>query len=203
MLRPRKELIDMRRPLKKIAILAGTIFLTGLLLAPSAFSAPPKASSRGAQKAVPASGTLKLGIVDLQKIMRESKAATAARNKLMKEVEGKKEQIIAKTQTVQKLEQEIAKLPATTTQDQQRQKAEQLKIEVRELNNLRQDVEEEIKRKDREMAQQIIGDIMQIIRDYARNERFSVIVERSTIIMAEESLDITDRILKLYDSQKK
>ena len=191
----------MRFPVKKITVLAALLFMTGLLLAPSAFSAPQKASQKGSAQKAPA-GAIKIGLVDMQKILRESKAATIARNNLLKELEGKKNQIIAKTQAVQTLEQEIAKLPPTTPEAQQRQKAEQLKLEVRELNNLRQDVEEEIKRKDREMAQKIFGEIMQVIRNYARNERFNLIVERSTVIMAEESLDITDKILKLYDSQK-
>ncbi len=60
-----------------------------------------------------------------------------------------------------------------------------------------------MKRKDRDMAQRLFGEIMQVIRNYAKSERFSLILERGTIIAAEEGLDITDKILKIYDSQKK
>lgn len=189
----------MRFPVKKITIMVALFLLAALLVAPNGFTAPQKAS----KKAPPPAGSVKIGIVDMQKILRESKAAKAARNNLLKDLEGKKAQIDAKTQAVQKLEQEIAKLPPTTPAEQQRQKADQLKHDLRELNNLRQDMEEEVKLKDREMAQKIFGEIMLIIRNYAQQERLNLVLERSTIVTAEESLDITGKILKLYDSQKK
>lgn len=191
----------MKFPAKKITALVALIFITGLLVAPHALTAP-RASQKASPKA-PAGAAAKIGIVDMQRILRESKAATAARNSLLKDMEGKRKQIEAKAKTVQTLEQEIAKLPPTTPQEQQRQKADQLKHEVRELTNLRQDIEMEIKNKDQEMARKIFGEVMQIIRNYARTERFNLIMERSTIVMAEENLDITERILKIYDSQKK
>jgi len=189
--------------MKKMIVVVALFLMMALLVAPAGFAAPPKASQKGSQKASSATGSVKIGIVDMQKILRDSKAAAAARNNLLKDVEKKKEQIIAKTQAVQALEQEIAKQPPTTPTEEQRQKADRLKHEVRELNNLRQDVEEEIKSKDREMGQKIFGEIMLVIRNYAQQERLGLILERSTILTAEEGLDITGKILKLYDSQKK
>jgi outer membrane protein len=148
-------------------------------------------------------GITKIGIVDMQKILQESKAAKAAKASFMKEMEAKREKINTKTLEVQRLEQEIARLAPDASLETRRTKGDQLKAQARELNNLRQDVEEEIKRKDRDMAQRLFGEIMQIIRNYAKNERFSLILERGTIVAAEEGLDITDKILKIYDSQKK
>jgi outer membrane protein len=146
---------------------------------------------------------LKIGIVDMQKILRESKSATAVRSSFMKELEAKKEQINTKAKEVQNLEEDLSRLDPGASVEAKRQRTDKLKIEARELNNLRQDVEEEVKRKDREMAQKLFAEIMQIVRNYARNERYSLILERATIIAAEEGIDITDKILKLYDSQKK
>jgi len=44
---------------------------------------------------------------------------------------------------------------------------------------------------------------MQVIRNYARNERFTLIIDRMAVITADESVDISERITKLYDAQKK
>jgi len=44
---------------------------------------------------------------------------------------------------------------------------------------------------------------MTTIRNFAQGERYSLILERSSIIAAEEALDITDKIIKLHDAKKK
>lgn len=146
---------------------------------------------------------LKIGIVDMQKILQESKAAKAARDEFVKEVESKRRELATKAQEVQRLEQELAKMDPKTPPEQRREKQDRLKQQARELNNLRQDIDEELKRRDRELTQKLIGEIMGTIRNFAQTERFTLILERSSILAAEESLDITDRIIKLHDGRKK
>jgi outer membrane protein len=188
-----------------------TILLLGCFIAMPALAAKD-APSRDAQskqqkeaqlKEAQSKPQLKIGIVDMQKIMRESKAAIAVRSSFVKELEAKKEQINAKAKEVQKLEEDLNRLDPGASVDVKRQRTDKLKHEARELNNLRQDMDEEVKRKDRELAQKLFAEIMQIVRNYARSERYSLIMEKATIIAAEESIDVTDKILKLFDSQKK
>jgi len=146
---------------------------------------------------------LKIGIVDLQKIMRTSKVVKAAMDDFMKEVDAKKNVLTKKAQEVQALEQELAKLDPKTPADQRRDKENTLKRQSRELTNQRQDIEEDLKRRDREVSQKIMAEIMTTIRNFAQGERYSLILERSSIIAAEEALDITDKIIKLHDAKKK
>jgi outer membrane protein len=173
-----------------------SLLFLGLMIASPALAAR-EATVKDTQK------QMKIGIVDMQKILRESKAANAARASFLKDVEAKKARIIAKATELQKLEEELNRMDATTPLETRRQKTDKLKHDGRELKNLQQDMEEEAKRKEMEMAQKLFGEIMQIVRNFAKSERYSLILERGTIITAEESIDITDRILKIYDGQKK
>ncbi len=146
---------------------------------------------------------LKIGIVDMQRILSESKAAKLARDEFAKEVEQKRKELAAKAQEVQKLEQDMAKMDPKATAEERRVKQDTLKHKARELNNLRQDIEEELKRRDRELTQKLIGEIMATIRNFAQTERYSLILERSSIVAAEEGLDITEKVIKLHDARKK
>ncbi len=141
--------------------------------------------AEAAPKAAGAAGPVKIGMVDVQKILRESKNSQKVRTAFMKDIEKKKAAITAKEGEARK------------------QKGDQIKHEMRELQYLREDAEGELKRKEVEITQKVIGEIMLIVRNYARSERFTVILDRMAVITAEESIDITDRILKLYDAQKK
>ena len=91
--------------MKKIGIfaMAAVFALCGAMPAAAAKEAPAKESQVR-------QGITKIGIVDMQKILQESKAAKAAKASFMKEMEAKREKINTKTLEVQRLEQEIARL---------------------------------------------------------------------------------------------
>jgi outer membrane protein len=165
-----------------------------LFLVLPAWAAPPRGSGGSAGG--------KIGIVDMQKVLRDSKNARNIRTAFLKDVEKKQAAIRAKEGEVRKLEEEFNRL-APNALEERKKKAEQLKIEARNLQHLREDAEGELKRKDAEITQKTIGEIMQVIRNYARNERFTLIIDRMAVITADESIDISERITKLYDAQKK
>jgi len=165
-----------------------------MLLALPAGAAPKAAAG--------VAGSGKIGMVDMQKILRESKNSQKVRTTFMKDVEKKQAAIAAKEAEVRKLEEEFKGLEPGAL-DARKKKGDQIKHEMRELQYLREDAEGELKRKEMEITQKVIGEIMLVVRNYARGERFTIILDRMAVITAEESVDITDRILKLYDAQKK
>jgi len=168
-----------------------------IFLALPAWAAPPRAAGGGG-------GTVggKIGLVDMQRLLRDSKNARNVRAAFLKDVEKKQEAIKNQEAEVRKSEEEFNRLAPSALEERKR-KAEQIKKEARELQHLREDAEAELKRKDAEITQKVLGEIMQVIRNYARNERFTLILDRMAVITADESVDITERIIKIYDSQKK
>jgi len=179
-------------------VMAATLVL-GLMIAMPAAAAKETPSNEAAQARQP----IKIGIVDMQKITRESKAAKAIRSNFQKDLDARKATIQDKIKDVQTQEEELARLDPGTPVETRRAKADKLKHDTRDLNNMRQDVEVEVKQKEAEMTQLLLAEIIKVIRNYARNERYSLILERGTVVTAEESVDITDKILKILDSQSK
>jgi outer membrane protein len=157
------------------------------------WAAPPKA--------VATAGPIKIGMVDMQKILRESKNSQKVRASFMKDVEKKQAAIAAKEGVIRKLEEEYNRLDPNAM-EARKKKGDQIKHEMRELQYLREDAEGELKRKEVEITQKVIGEIMQVVNNYAQGERFTVIMDRMAVITFERSIDITDRILKLYDQKK-
>ncbi|MDI9571494.1 MAG: OmpH family outer membrane protein [Pseudomonadota bacterium] len=144
----------------------------------------------------------KIGIVDMQRVLRESKNARNIRAAFLKDVERKQANIRAKEGEVRKLEEEFNRL-APEAYEERKKKADHLKIEARNLQHLREDAEGELKRRDAEVTKKTIEEIMQVIRNYARSERFTLIIDRMAVITADEGVDVSERIIKLYDAQKK
>ena len=178
--------------MKKIVFVVALFMV--LLLALPVWAAPKAAAAGG--------GSGKIGMVDMQKILRESKNSQKVRAAFMKDVEKKQTAIVAKEGAIRKIEEEFKGL-TPGDMDGRKKKGDQIKHEMRELQYLKEDAEGDLKRKEMEINQKVIGEIMQVVRNYARGERFTLILDRMAVITAEESIDITDKVLKLYDAQKK
>jgi outer membrane protein len=173
--------------MKKLFIVFGIIM--GLLLA----AVPVMAAT------VP----VKLGVIDTQKILRESKAAKAAQSVFMKELEAKRAVYQAKEKEIRLLEEELKSADQKMTAETRNKKAEKLAQEVKELKRLGADMEEELKKKEVELTRSLLSEIAQIVRTFSKKEHYTVIFEKSSVIVADDAIDITDRIIKLYDAGKK
>lgn len=146
---------------------------------------------------------VKIGVLDIQKIMRESKAAKNARTLFQKDVEAKRDTLKAKEKEIRLLEEEIKTADPKMSPETRRDKEFKLSREVKELQRLGADLEEELKKKDVELTRKLIGEIMQIVQSFAKKEHYTLILERASVVTADNAIDITDKIIKLYDAQKK
>jgi outer membrane protein len=144
---------------------------------------------------------LKIGFVDIAKIMRDSKAAKNAREVYQKDLESKKAILKEKSDKVAALEKDLK----NTKQDSPawKNKRDKLEQSVKELKRLQNDLNEELKKEDMEMTQKILTDVQNILKQVAKNENYSIIFEKKAALLTAEGLDITDKIIKLYDAQKK
>jgi outer membrane protein len=153
-----------------------------------------------AHVAMAADTSLKIGFVDINKIMRDSKAAKSARALYQKDLESKKAIMKEKGDKVASQEKDLK----NTKQDSPafKEKREKLAQEIKELKRLGSDMNEQLKKKDAELTQKILVDIQQILQQFSKSENYSILFERKTALVAVEGLDVTDKIIKIYDAKK-
>jgi len=146
----------------------------------------------------------KIGVINVQKIVRESKAGKDALATFEKDMQAKRATLKAREEAAQKLEAEI-KAGADKMQQADRQaKEESFMKEVRDLRRFRQDLEEELKKIDAELTQKVTREIVDVTRAVAAEQRYTVILQAGPqVVYVDKSADITDEVIKRYDSQAK
>jgi outer membrane protein len=149
-----------------------------------------------------AAGPVKIGVIDAQKIMRESRAARIAQADFMKDMEGKRAQLLAKDKEIKALDEELKNPELRLTEQIRKEKAEKLAREVKEFRRMDADMAEDLKKKDMELTQKILADIRRIVQSFAKSEKYTLILERNAVVTADDAIDITGRILMLYDEGK-
>lgn len=151
---------------------------------------------------VSSAADVKIGLIDTQKIMRESKAAKKARDVLAKDLEAKRAKFKAEEDQARKLDEELKKEGQSMTSAARQEKAEKLEKEIKELGRLKSDLEEDFRRKDAELARKVLGEIGNVVKEFRKKEKYTVILEKRYVVDADEAIDITDKIIKLYDAVK-
>ena len=140
-------------------------------------------------------GELKIGIVDVNKILKEAPQTISANKKLEKEFSARTEKLKSKIKNLQSEEKKFQK-ESLTMSDEQRDKAErgiqQRRIEVqRDERELREDMD--LRRREE------IGDLQEKINltidKIAADDKFDLILYNG-IAFASEKVDITNIIIK-------
>lgn len=145
---------------------------------------------------------VKIGLIDAQKIMQESKAAKRAQAVFLKDREAKMAILMGRQEEVRSLEEELKKKGKNMPPSVRKEKTEQLAHEIKELRRLRSDLDEELKKKNVELKQKILQEIREIVEEFVKKEKYTVILEKRWVVAADKAIDITDKIIRLYDAVK-
>lgn len=141
---------------------------------------------------------VKVGVFEVQKVMRESKTFEGYRQDLMKEIETKRKPLRDREESAraieQKLRQEGDKLPV----NERRALEERLANDARDIRRLREDFEVEVRKLDTQLAQKALGVISGVIKNIGEKEGYTLIFERSAAGIAyfKDTIDITGKIIQ-------
>lgn len=177
--------------MKKMAWI-GLIFF-GCILLPSSLLVAAE------QKPIP----VKIGVFELQKIMRESKVIQGYREQIGKEVESKKRLFTLKQETARQLEDRLIKEIQKLSPEEKVSQEEKLALEVKELKRLKEDIDQEIQKMDRQLTQQAFQRIGEEIKKLAQRDKFSIIFEKNAagVAFSNDSMDVTAQIIQLIDKK--
>lgn len=147
--------------------------------------------------------TLKIGVFDIQKVLVESRVIKEYRQKIGKEMEGKRKAFADKQEAAKQIEENLKARPSKLSLNDRKKLEEKLANEVKELRRLKEDMDSELQKIDRELSQQALRDIDKIVKEIANTEGYTIIFEKAAagIVHFRDSVDITSRVIKTYDKQ--
>lgn len=75
--------------------------------------------------------------------------------------------------------------------------------QVKELRRLKDDLEDELKRKNMQLKRKLAQEISEVVRAHLKKKKYTIILDKRSVIAADEAIDITDEIIKEFDARKK
>ena len=148
---------------------------------------------------------LKIAYVDIQKAVNESNAGKEAKKTITKDVEKFQRLVADKQKELQALKESLDKQVLMLTPDARANKEKEYQNKLREFQRWGEDTQNEVNQKRIEMERNISAAILKVIQKIGADEGYTVILEKNEniVLYVSKSIDITDRVIKAYDAQKK
>jgi len=152
----------------------------------------------------PAEPTIKIGYVDLQRVIRDSQAGKSAKDEFEKEFKGRRSIIETKLTELEAKRKEFNEKAPLMDEEARKKKAEEVDEMQKEIKRLREDFQEELRKRDFELTQKILEDLQKVINEIGQSGGYSLILEKTEggIVYASGAVDITDEVIKKYDAGK-
>jgi outer membrane protein len=148
---------------------------------------------------------LKIAYVDIQRAVNESNAGKDAKKLITKDVEKFQGQIADKQKILQTMKESLEKQAPMLNPDARATREKDYQNKLREFQRWGEDTQNEINQKRMEMERNISIGLQKVIQKVGADEGYTLILEKneSIVLFVSKALDITDRVIKAYDAQKR
>jgi outer membrane protein len=148
---------------------------------------------------------LKIAYVDIQKAVNECNLGKEAKKTIVKEAEKLHRQLTDKQKELQTMKESYDKQALMLTPDARATKEKELQTKVRELQRWQEDAQNDLNQKRGDAERSLYVGLQKVIQKLGADEGYTFILERneSIVLYASKAIDITDRVIKIFDAQKK
>jgi len=145
----------------------------------------------------------RVGVLDLQRCLKESKEGQKVFQILKKKKEDLQRRLDTRQRELLELRKELEKQSMMLSMDAQEGKKRTIDRKTRELEYLYKDLNEEMVRSQGKEQQRIFKELEKIIEKIGSEENYTLIMGKRVggVLYFSKSIDITDQVIKAYDQK--
>ena len=151
----------------------------------------------------PAYAQAKVGVVNLQEALNSVDEGKTAKAQLKKEFESKQKVISEREDEIRKLQGDFQKQQAVMNEETRGQRQEEIAKKAQELQTTYVTLQKELQDRERDLTRGIFEKMATIVREIATADGFSVVVDAQAVMFADPTVDLTNELVRKYNSRHK
>jgi len=154
--------------------------------------------------ALPAGGALaqsKIGVVQIERIVRDSAPALRAQKKLEAEFSRREQELNKMGDQLKRMQDELERDGVTMAEATRRNKERDFNDMNRDFQRKQREYREDVNQRKNEELSQVIDQANRIIRQIAADEKYDIILQEAAY--ANPRIDITDKVIKAMEGSSK
>jgi len=152
---------------------------------------------------------IKIGLVDLQRVLVESKKGKEPLAKLKADMDAKNRDLEAQEKRVRQMEADFEKQQSVLSEAARKEKQKAIQKAQVDLSRTVDDLKREFGERERELRQRLVREVATVVQEYGKKNGYVLIMEMRAagVMYSSEGADISKEIIAAYEggggSQKK
>lgn len=143
---------------------------------------------------------LKIGVINFEGIVTQSKYGQSARSKMQAKVKQIESSMQQSQKSLEDFQKEMSKQSMALSQEAQKAKIAEYRQKVMEFEQKRRQSQEQLSKAEQEIFQPVIQLLVKVTQDYARKNGYDLMLNaKNSVVYASEPLDLTMQILAEFD----
>ena len=146
---------------------------------------------------------VKIGFIDVQRAISESQAGKRAKDRFQAQVKKAEGDMLKEKSELERLKNDLDKKGPLMKEEERRNLEADLQKRYVAYQRTAGDYQQELRQKESEMMGDILKELEQIVNEVGKAEKFTLILERSQILYSDQGIDITNKVIEVYNSRTK
>jgi len=146
---------------------------------------------------------MKIGVIDVRRVVSESAAGKRAGERLQTQVKKAEADTLKERQELERLRTDLEKKGPLLKDEERRNLESDFQKRSVTLQRTMSDLQQEIQLKEREMMQSILKDLEGVVVEIGKADKFTLILDRSQILFGDQGIDITNKVIETFNSRAK
>jgi outer membrane protein len=147
-----------------------------------------------------AADVAKIGVVDFQRIFKNSNAGKALQAELKSQFNKMQAELEKIKSEIEEIQKSIERQATVMSKDVREEKKRDLQIKIYDFKNLEKKYRSELRKDERKKLMSIQEKALKIAQEIGKKEGYLIIIDKSVTIYAPKTLDITDKVIQEYNA---
>jgi outer membrane protein len=139
---------------------------------------------------------VKIGVVDLQKILETSNSGKAAQNELKVQRDKMQADMKQRGNEIQEIESRMQREAMVMSKETREEKEREHRIKVSDFQALQRKYQSDLQEVERKLMGKLQSEITSLVSDIAKKDGYLLVISNIGVIYSLPSTDITDRLIQ-------
>lgn len=143
----------------------------------------------------------KIGVIDFQRIIETSSAGKSARAEVNKQGSAMEAELKKTQQELEEIKKRIEREALVMSKEMREEKEREFRIKVNDFRTLEQKFKKEMNDLNRRLVKRLQDEVFSVVEEIGEKEGYLLVLERSPVLYAPNTIDITDKVIQLYNTR--
>jgi outer membrane protein len=153
--------------------------------------------------AVGAQERVKIGFIDIQRAISDSNAGKRAKERFQAQVKKAEAELLKEKTELERLKADLDKKGPLMKEEERRNLEADLQRRYVNYQRTMTDQQQELRQKEGALTGDILKELEKIVNEIGKADKFTLILERNQILYSDQGIDVTNKVIEVFNSRNK